>query len=325
MTFSIIIPVYNVEAYLDECLNSVLRQNYGKTEYEIILVDDGSADVSGKLCDEYAAKHENIVSVHQENQGLSGARNTGIRCAKGNYLVFLDSDDIFYKDSLVHLQECLDGEPDVIVCNSMKFEGNADNLEKYNYLSNDSGLMFDVLNEYQGLLNHKDFTMTAWSLVVRREFLVYNNLFFEPGILHEDDLWSHMIMTRAGSMSYNRNFLCCYRVNREASIMQVLSYRHTESYLIILNKLDLQKERAGISRLERAVTFRKMALIYITLCYNAADYIDTEKKDSLCAVIKRYSYLLKYEEFKFSVVFRLFQKIFGVYGSEMMIRKFKNR
>ena len=108
MTFSIIIPVYNVEAYLDECLNSVLRQNYGKTEYEIILVDDGSADVSGKLCDEYAAKHENIVSVHQENQGLSGARNTGIRRAQGNYLVFLDSDDIFYKDSLVHLQECLD-------------------------------------------------------------------------------------------------------------------------------------------------------------------------------------------------------------------------
>ena len=91
MKVSVIIPVYNVRLYLERCVQSVLRQTY--KDLEIILVDDGSKDNSGELCDQLALSDQRIRVIHQENQGLSGARNTGIRQATGEYIIFLDSDD----------------------------------------------------------------------------------------------------------------------------------------------------------------------------------------------------------------------------------------
>lgn len=91
MIFSIIVPIYNVEKYLRCCVDSVLAENF--SDYEMILVDDGSPDGCGKICDEYAGKYPHIKVIHKENGGLSDARNAGIRAAKGDYLIFLDSDD----------------------------------------------------------------------------------------------------------------------------------------------------------------------------------------------------------------------------------------
>ena len=98
---SVIIPVYNVEDYLAECIDSVLGQSY--TDYEIILVDDGATDSSGRMCDEYARKDSRIRVIHQENGGLSAARNTGLRAAWGKYIYFLDSDDYIAPSALEHL------------------------------------------------------------------------------------------------------------------------------------------------------------------------------------------------------------------------------
>ena len=88
---SVVIPVYNVEKYLQECVNSVLRQTY--TDFEVILVDDGSTDSGGRICDDYAQKDPRVRVIHQANGGLSVARNTGLRAAQGKYVYFLDSDD----------------------------------------------------------------------------------------------------------------------------------------------------------------------------------------------------------------------------------------
>lgn len=91
MTFSIIIPIYNVEKYLRQCIDSVLAENF--LDCEIILVNDGSPDGCGEICDEYANKYSHIKVIHKHNGGLSDARNAGIKEAKGDYLIFLDSDD----------------------------------------------------------------------------------------------------------------------------------------------------------------------------------------------------------------------------------------
>lgn len=96
---SIIIPVYNVEAYLENCLSSVINQEF--KEYEIILIDDGSTDNSGKICDNYASKYENIVVVHQPNLGVSSARNKGLSLARGKYIHFIDSDDTINSDTYI--------------------------------------------------------------------------------------------------------------------------------------------------------------------------------------------------------------------------------
>lgn len=106
---SIIIPVYNVEDYLERCIQSVLKQAY--SNLEIILVDDGSTDKSGLICDEYQIKYSNIKTFHQENGGLAAARNTGLKYAAGDYITFLDSDDYISDDTYIKLSEHINKQP----------------------------------------------------------------------------------------------------------------------------------------------------------------------------------------------------------------------
>ena len=119
MKFSFIIPVYNVAQYLDECIKSVLRQSY--KDYEIVLVDDGSTDGSEKLCDKYASEYERIRVIHQKNAGVSVSRNVGIQAAKGEYFIFIDSDDVWIGDKLGLLAEKTKEEPDIIAFEYQNF------------------------------------------------------------------------------------------------------------------------------------------------------------------------------------------------------------
>lgn len=102
---SVIVPVYNVEKYLRKCIDSILCQTY--KNFEIILIDDGSSDNSGKICDEYLNRDERISVFHKKNQGLSEARNTGIKKAKGKYLTFVDSDDFINEEYILNLYDNL--------------------------------------------------------------------------------------------------------------------------------------------------------------------------------------------------------------------------
>ena len=108
MKFSIIIPVYNVEKYLKKCLTSIVQQNFN--DYELILVDDGSTDMSGKICDEFEEKYNNIIVMHISNSGVSNARNKGLEIARGEYIWFVDSDDYIRDNIMTFLY-------DTAVCN----------------------------------------------------------------------------------------------------------------------------------------------------------------------------------------------------------------
>lgn len=120
MKVSVIVPVYNVEKYLDECVNSILSQTF--TDFELILVDDGSKDSSGKMCDEWALKDSRIKVIHQENKGLSGARNTGIAAAQGEYLTIVDSDDLIDENMLSILAGQAEDEGlDAVWCSCYRF------------------------------------------------------------------------------------------------------------------------------------------------------------------------------------------------------------
>ena len=111
---SVVIPIYNVEDYLERCIDSVLNQNVD--EIEIILVDDGSPDKCPQICDSYATKFSNIKVVHKKNAGLSAARNTGIELATGKYITFLDSDDAWMQNKLSHIMQILfEKKPDLLM------------------------------------------------------------------------------------------------------------------------------------------------------------------------------------------------------------------
>ena len=107
LVFSIIIPVYNTAKYVENCVASVLQQAFPVEAYEILLIDDGSVDASGALCDQLAQQYEQVRVFHQSNQGLSMARNKGISKAKGSYILFLDSDDALANDAFLPLYEII--------------------------------------------------------------------------------------------------------------------------------------------------------------------------------------------------------------------------
>lgn len=113
MMVSVIVPVYNVEAYLKKCIDSILRQRY--QNYEIILVDDGSTDNSGAICDRYAARYECVIALHKENGGLSEARNHALPHIKGQYVTFVDSDDYIEDDYISNMVNVLDEETDMVI------------------------------------------------------------------------------------------------------------------------------------------------------------------------------------------------------------------
>lgn len=164
---SIIVPVYNVEQYLDKCIESLLKQTY--KYIEIILVDDGSTDNSGSICDEYARKSSNIHVIHTENRGLSAARNSGLRIAKGVYIGFVDSDDWVESDTYMVLWKNLIMHNADISCIAMKYEyvDDADNVLKKNNIvteCNITGLLTAII-KHSGVYGY------VWNKLFKRELI----------------------------------------------------------------------------------------------------------------------------------------------------------
>ena len=157
---SVVIPVYNVEKYLYECIESVLDQNYD--DFEIILVNDGSTDNSGKICDAYAEKDKRITVIHKKNAGLVKARLTGVENAHGQYIVSLDSDDVLYDGLLAHLSEIIKEHEPQIICYELQEFGIKDAKKRENKYKEGlySGVLFqNILKTY--LCNENEVFFTA--------------------------------------------------------------------------------------------------------------------------------------------------------------------
>lgn len=207
---SVIIPVYNVEIYLENCINSVLNQSY--KNIEIILVDDGSIDNSGKLCDEFALKDSRIKVFHKNNGGLSDARNKGIELSNGKYLVFIDSDDVVnyrfieYLVNLVKDTGCDIGICDPVHCYPNKQINYVDESERHIYSSK------DAICE---MLYQKSFLVSAWGKIYPKKY--FDELRFPVGIIFEDSAIMYKIFAKAQRIAYGNAKLYGY-MHRENSI-----------------------------------------------------------------------------------------------------------
>ena len=188
MKISIIIPVYNVEPFIERCLKSVAEQSY--KNIEVIIIDDCSPDNSMALAETFISNspQKNIFRIihHKENGGLSAARNTGIKASKGDYLFFLDSDDYLPSDAIdVLAQKSHKGKADFIVGN-YTIKGLQRNTPKLKL----DDCTLSSKNLIQKSFKERLFFIMAWNKMIRRDFIISNNLFFEEGIIHEDDIWS---------------------------------------------------------------------------------------------------------------------------------------
>lgn len=237
---SVVVPVYKVELYLNKCVDSVLSQTY--TEFELILVDDGSPDLCGEMCDEYAKKDDRIKVIHKPNGGLSDARNAGIELAKGEYITFIDSDDwvdITYLEKLYNLM--IETGSDISVCNFIRTENedvtiDSENIEISEYTSP------EILRYMFGTFGVQ--LTVAWGKLYRTE--LFEEIRYPVGKVHEDEATTYKLLYKAGKTVVSNEKLLYYR-QRGGSIMR--------SGFKLKNKFDAIKAFE-----ERAEFFKKIGL-----------------------------------------------------------------
>lgn len=146
---SVIIPIYNAETYLENCLESIKNQSF--TDYEVLLIDDGSTDNSGKICDSFATEDSRFHAIHKSNGGVSSARNTGIDQTKGEWICFIDSDDTVEKDYLLHLYQGVNQQKDILIIQGFKTilpkgQSRVRTFETRLYTASDMYQLFQFLN-----------------------------------------------------------------------------------------------------------------------------------------------------------------------------------
>lgn len=205
---SVIIPVYNIENYIEKCIQSVLSQTLN--DIEIIVINDGTLDNSMKKIEKYRDK---LIIINQENQGLSAARNTGLKYATGEYVFFLDSDD-WIKDTYLEKFYKKTNNSDVVFSDYIYYN-ESNGMKKMTNFSKERGI--EEIGKYFMISGAE---IVVWNKLYKREFLVNNNIYFLNGIIHEDEEFSFKIYMLAKKITYlEENAGYFYRINRSGSIM----------------------------------------------------------------------------------------------------------
>ena len=192
---SVIIPVYNVERYLKQCIDSVLAQTY--QNIEIILVDDGSTDSSSDICDDLSIQHYSIEALHKQNGGASSARNYGLKHAKGEYVYFLDSDDYLMDNAVEEMVACAEeSQADLVFIEAKSIDenGNEINSNYHYHMHYPPQLPYEAM---QTMLKFKEFHVGTPFFFIKRSLLIENNLTFKEGIMYEDMIMSYQLFSLA--------------------------------------------------------------------------------------------------------------------------------
>lgn len=306
MKVSVVIPVYNVKPYLERCVNSVLCQTY--KDLEIILVDDGSTDGSGEMCDEFATHDLRILVIHQDNQGLSEARNTGIRHATGEYIIFFDSDDEWLLSNGIEelLQKCTK-KTDLIIFKIVDIWKDDNWVYNTDY---DVGAISRLPNAqavFSHLIQKQMFRMSACSLLLRRQILVDYNIFFPLGYISEDLQWSLRLWQQINNVVFtNLNFYGYY--HRAQSLSSTASIQTYKSY----DKMFLfWKEQCDNNCANASAIRIYLADLWVSRGYAYYKLNKTDKPTAL-TILERHSNLLTYAATPKSRRIRIMGEIIGI-------------
>ena len=319
--FSIIIPIYNVEPYLRQCIESVLNQTF--RNIEVILVNDGSTDGCPEICDEYSQKDSRIKVIHKENGGASDARNSGVQLAKGEYLLFIDSDD------WLNGCECFSKIAKVLAVNKsidiLEYEINNYHKNKFvthkvyndfmNTLSPEESLFYNIKNDLV--------SVSACSKAIKRTFFTKNNLFFIKGIKSEDTEWYLRIMALLPNYFFLHEQIYIYRAKREGSVTRSIDYNHLSQYYDFLAKHT--KIETNNQKLDYCI-LSYIAYHYTILCGLSVRCSGNEKK-KLMSKLRDMKSILKYDLHpkvrKTKKVMKLLGFNFTVYLLNMFIKHIK--
>ena len=236
---SLVVPIYNVESYLRMCLDSIEHQTY--SNIEVLLINDGSLDSSGEICQEYVARDSRFYYFEKENGGLSDARNYGIDCSKGKFLTFIDSDDWIEPTYVEDMyQAALNNNSEIVVSNYTRFD-----VEENHYLIHVGDNYYEETYEGKELINRLPLLersdcsfVTSWGILFSRS--LFDNIKFPKGKLTEDSRTNYKLFAKSSRSTYINKSLYIYRVGREGSIINTVTEK------LLIDKLECVLEGLAI-------------------------------------------------------------------------------
>ena len=312
MKYSIIIPVYNAEKYIEECVNSILSQ---KADLELILVDDGSTDKSGEICDRY--KTDNVKVYHIKNSGPGKARNLGAEKASGEFLMFMDSDDYLSSDFFGNIENSkIDFESDVILFEIIKvFQNGKEELMSYGFLK-DKLYKKSREEAYRHISESNKFPGTCCAKIINRKFYEENKIRLDETINGEDIDWALLLFSKAKSFDFFEGGFYYYRINNSSrstwgrldSAKDQLKV--VEKWVCKFNDFEFKNYFLGILAYQYAMIFPYFGAL------------KKEEKSVCIDMMKKYSYLLKYGKTKKIKAIYMLSKIVGIKTASVILYKF---
>lgn len=306
--FSIIIPVYNTEQYLEKCLDSVLNQTFGA--YECIIVDDNSTDGSLERIKKYLNMDSRFVLLrHEKNKGQSTARNTGIRKAIGEYLVFLDSDDFLLKEALDILHRIVEEreKPDVIVNSNYGYDDIGEKYHKRQIsVGKDKMLGVKLFEKIE-----RCYVLAPWCVTPKREYILKNSLWFPDGILHEDELWVPLVILNSEWVVYNEEAFYANRCGRRNSTVQTKNIKKIKDKLFVID--ELQKYASQKSDRVTNIILQRCGKLMVGVIKDSAGYKEDPLYNQLRRDIIKYLPILKRGRLKYKM-FYCAGKMLGISG-----------
>lgn len=283
---SVIIPVYNVEKTLKRCVESVLEQTF--KNYEIILVDDGSPDNSGKICDEYAEKYDFIRVIHKENEGLGPTRNRGVREAKGRYIYHCDSDDWIKKDTLeAAYNNAIENDSDVVIFGYSLYTEKDNVMSKYSEVNVEKCVCRNkekILDFFLYNIDNYFVVQSACNRLIKKQFLIDNDIWFKPFRRCQDIAFSYDLFDKIGILSTLDKAYYEYII--EPNVYKGRNF--DEMIDIYLSVYDVVKERLnGWGRFEGDVKVRTTSMYCAHIANYLSFYIFRKAGEDKTGLLKR--------------------------------------
>lgn len=279
---SIIVPIYNVEKYLKECLESLVNQTL--QEVEIILVIDGSTDGSETIACEYTERYDNIKMIVQENQGLSGARNTGMKLAKGKYIYFVDSDDYISLNAMELLYTTAEKQNiDVVLFDADVF---LDGIDKFDYTHMENIDYYDRPADYAEVVSgqemfyrmyhNSDYRASACLLFINKNILVKKEIEFYRGIIHEDELFTFQLLFESSRVIHINQKLFHRRLRKDSIMTNSKTRKHFEGCYCVIQNIMLKYSMEKMN-LKMQGIFQRFITDNVVIAFNW--YVDMKAAD----------------------------------------------
>lgn len=273
---SVIIPVYNVERYLEKCIDSIINQTY--KNLEILLINDGSKDKSGEICDEYAKKDSRIKVIHKENSGVADTRNMGLEIATGDYLMFVDSDDYISNTMIQMLYDKMVLEnPDMCMCNYHEVSGDYHIIDKdKNPVICEKTLdnMSDIFEHYMGE-NHSLYVLPVNKLYKRN---LFDGIRYKKGMVYEDELLSHHLVGKCKKVSFVNECLYYYVQTQGSITRSEFSLKKMDATEAILDRIEYALNINNQACVEKSF---KNVVGYFVVGYKKLDLNDQRTRERM--------------------------------------------